>query len=118
MKYYRIQADYLSQFTGKPIGIFGAVFGLIKRGIASEEDVATYEKVLAWFEANLRDPEFYEQGNPIQGITWFKESAKHMLGELRPLTDILDKHRVAYELVETSSPGAIIYQDEHQIGTL
>jgi hypothetical protein len=118
VKYYRLQANYLSQFTGKPIGIFGAVYGLIKRGVATDNDIQVYEDILAWFDNNLRDPEFYKQGNPVQGITWFKENAKHMLERLQPLTEILDRHGIPYELVETSNPGTIIYQDEYQIGTM
>ena len=118
MTYYRCQASYDSQFTGKPIGIFGAVFGLIKRGIATDEEVAEYQRVLGWFNQNLPDPPFYDEGNPMQGVTWFTEAGRPMIEEMRPLLGILDRHGVSYEIVESENPGKVIYRDQYQIGVI
>lgn len=54
----------------------------------------------------------------MRGITWFTEEGKYMLERLAPLTQILDKQKVAYELVESSNPGKIIYKDKYQVGTI
>ncbi|MBT5105523.1 MAG: hypothetical protein HOM20_04995 [Porticoccaceae bacterium] len=118
MVYYRYQAKYNSQFTGKPIGIFGAVFGLIKRGLTTDEETSSYEEVLSWFDKNLPDPKFYEQGNPLQGITWFTEEGVKMVDKLAPLVGILESHGVEYEFIETENPGTIIYKDRYQVGTI
>ena len=118
MIYSRYQAKYNSQFTGKPIGIFGAVFGLIKRGLTSEKEANSYEEVLSWFDQHLPDPKFYEQGNPLQGITWFTEEGAKMTDKLIPLIEILESHGVEYEFIETENPGIIIYKDRYQVGTI
>ena len=92
--------------------------GLLNRNKLSEHEQEVFTKVRTWFEENLEQPDFYNEGNQIQGITWFKETSKDMIDKLQPLTEILDNHSVEYELKTETNPGKIVYEDEYQIGTI
>ncbi len=118
MKYIRIQATYNSKVTGKPCGIFAVMHGLVNRKALNEEEEKTFIRIRTWFEENLDQPDFYENGNTVQGITWFKPDSVQMIEKLKPLMVIMDRHGVEYEIREESNPGKIIYEDVFQIGTI
>ena len=117
MKYIRIQATFNSIVTGKPCGIFGVIQSLKLQEKLNPQELSLFEDIEAWFISNLDQPDFYNNGNEIKGITWFKESSVEMLSKLQPLTQILDNHKIDYELKETAEPGTIIYEDSYQVGT-
>jgi len=61
----------------------------------------------------LANPPFYDDGNTVGVITWFKKRAgAEMLMRLEPLCEILDRHGVPWVAQETSDPGEVIYEDE------
>jgi hypothetical protein len=116
-KYVRIQGRDIAYRTGKPVGIFAAVYRLQRDGLLNEEEQAVYSEIdKVWFQDNLPNPPFYDDDNPGKPITWFKAAATaHMLDKLKPLMDMLDKYGVPYDVVYTDSPGRIVYEDEYQV---
>lgn len=117
LRYVRIQSRELAYRTGKPAGIFAAVYRLLRAGVLSEEEKAVYHETDdIWFQENLPNPPFYEDDSPGKPITWFKTAASgHMLEKLKPLMDMLEKHNVPYDVVYTNHPGRIVYEDEYQV---
>ena len=113
--YLRLQASYNSEYTGKPCGVFGAVHHLKQKGLLSDDEIRLLEEIESWFEENLPNPPFYEQGNSNRATTWFKASARCMIDKLLPLKEIAGRHGVLLEIAETDCPGQIIYEDEHQV---
>ena len=118
-KYVRIQTKYCGK-TGKPVGIFAACWHLLKGTMRddalSEEDKEIYLNIRSWFEDNLPNPPYYEDGNKINAITWFKKnSSKEMLEKLQPLIGLLEKYNVDYDIVYTDNVGEIIYEDDYQV---
>jgi hypothetical protein len=119
-RYVRIQARYNGCQTDKPVGIFCAcyhvVFGTYKDFNATDTEKKTYENIVKWFEENLTNPPFYDDGNSKKIITWFKTStSQDMLKRLSPLVDILSKYGVPHDVVYTDHVGNIVYEDEYQV---
>ncbi|ULL16853.1 hypothetical protein DVH26_21825 [Paenibacillus sp. H1-7] len=118
VRYLRIQVRYAGK-TGKPVGIFGACWHLLRNNRISEEESTNFLAVNEWFKEQLPEPPFYQDGNPNRAITWFKVgSSEEMVTELQPLMDLLDKYHVQYDIVFSNYPGTIIYEDEYQVGVI
>ncbi|MDD9939356.1 MAG: GNAT family N-acetyltransferase [Myxococcales bacterium] len=113
----RLQVRYSGKL-GKPVGVFGACHHLRRAGRLSLEDDRLFSDVDRWFKDNLPEPPFYADGNSLKAITWFKDSATEMLARTGPLTDILRRYGVEYDLVESRSVGHIIYEDAWQVGVI
>lgn len=122
MRYMRIQTRYCGK-TGKPVGIFGACWHLLRRTMHADglddKEKEVFMEIEHWFVEHLPTPPFYEDGNSIKAITWFKtESCEEMLGRLEPLIQLLEKYKVQYDIVYTNHVGRIIYEDEYQVGVV
>ena len=118
-KYVRIQVRYFGK-TGKPVGIFGACHHVVKNSYytfnTTEDEKNLFLNVENWFNENLPNPPFYNEGNPNKYITWFKtKTTKHMIEMLIPLMKLLEKYNVEYDIVYTNFVGNIIYEDDFQV---
>jgi hypothetical protein len=99
--------------------VFVAVDHLRRADLLSEEEEEIYFEIDDWFNDNLPNPPFYNDGNEVGAITWFKSgSGDAMLTRLRPLTRILDDHGVAWVICDCNDPGEIIYEDQFQVGAI
>jgi hypothetical protein len=118
MKYVRIQGRDTAYRTGKPVGIFAAVYRLQRDDKLSKEEKAVYYYDIdqVWFQENLPNPPFYDDDKPGKPITWFKtETTEHMLEKLQPLMDMMDIYNMPYDVVYTNFPGKVVYEDEYQV---
>lgn len=71
----RFHTGYVGQ-TGVPVGVFVAVDHLRRTGRLSEEEIVLYAVVDDWFQENLPNPSFYDDGNSIGAVTWFRQPVK------------------------------------------
>lgn len=121
-KYVRIQTRYCGK-TGKPVGIFGACWhlmrGTMRTDCLNDQERKLFLNIEEWFNEHLPNPPFYNDGNTIKAITWFKTvNCKKMVMELEPLMELLDKYSVMYDVVFTNHVGTIVYEDEYQVGAV
>jgi hypothetical protein len=101
------------------VGIFVAVDHLRRAGALSPEDEATYLAVDAWFDRELPNPPFYDDGNTIGAVTWFVHPVPEpMLRRVEALTAILDRHGVAHDTVVSTDPGEVVHRDAWQVGVV
>ncbi len=114
----RLQATYRGRL-GVEVGIFVAVDHLRRAERLTEEEEELYFEIDEWFNAELPNPPFYEDGNTIGAVTWFKTTTSaEMLTRLEPLCRILDSYGGPWVSAETSDPGTVIYEDEFQVGVI
>ena len=114
----RLQATYRGRL-GVEVGVFVAVDHLRRADRLTEDEEQLYFDIDDWFKANLPNPPFYEDGNSVGAVTWFKGSTSaEMLKRLEPLCGILTKYGVEWVVAESSDPGAVIYEDEFQVGVI
>ena len=114
----RLQARYVGRL-GVPVGIFVAVDHLRRAGRLAAADEEAYFDLDDWFRVELPEPPFYDDGNSIGAVTWFKTtSAADMLARLEPLRDILRRYDVPHDRIERNDPGRIVYEDHFQVGVI
>ena len=116
--FVRLQASYRGRL-GVEVGIFVAVDHLRRADRLTEDEEELYFDIDDWFNVHLPNPSFYDDGNTIGAVTWFKKSSTvEMRGRLEPLCRILDVYGVTWVLAESADPGTIIYEDPFQVGVL
>jgi hypothetical protein len=116
--YVRVQALYRGRL-GVEVGIFVAVDHLRRADRLTEDEEELYFDIDDWFQVHLPNPPFYDDGNAIGAVAWFKTSpTDEMRKRLEPLCRILDAYDVPWVAVESTDPGTIIYEDEFQVGVL
>ena len=114
-KYMRIQGRELSYVTKYPKGIFAMCWRMIYDGVMEETDAKAFEAINAWFEENLPNPEVCMSGDKAV-ITYFKTATtKHMIKQIEPAMELLDKYNHPYDVVYTNFVGKIVYEDEYQV---
>jgi hypothetical protein len=121
MKYYRIHEEEIAWATGKPRGIFVAVWKLLERGLFTKEEETAYYENKRHFEAILPVPPFYESGNTEKAITWYKNNSdgNDISGRMTFYFEMAKKYGL--ELFKTSAtdiPGEVIYEDDFQIAVI
>lgn len=116
--YMRIQARYVGRL-GVEVGVFTAVDHLRRANRLSAEDEAAYLDIDDWFLDQLPTPPFYEDGNLIRAVTWFRDPLPHeMLVRIDRLRMILTSHGVEHDLIRSADPGEIVYEDPYQVGVV
>jgi hypothetical protein len=117
-RFVRLQASYRGSL-GVEAGIFVAVDHLRRANRLTADEEELYFDIDDWFRDELPNPPFYEDGNSIGAVTWFKKSTVvGMLERLEPLRRILDRYGVENSAVESSDPGTVIYEDRSQVGVI
>lgn len=116
--FVRLQALYLGRL-GIEVGVFVAVDHLRRAERLTESEEELYFDIDDWFNENLPNPPFYNDGNTIGAVTWFKrQTSVDMVERLVPLGDILTRYRVPWTAAESAVPGTVVYEDEFQVGVI
>ncbi|MGY1552436.1 hypothetical protein ACW5CM_11705 [Microbacterium sp. A588] len=116
--YVRVQARYRGRL-GVEVGIFVAVDHLRRAAVLSPDEEDQYFDIDDWFQTHLPNPPFYEDGNSIEAVTWFKTPIPAAMSErIDVLCRILTAHSVPHDVVTTDDPGPLIYEDEFQVGII
>lgn len=116
--FVRVQARYRGRL-GIEVGIFVAVDHLRRAGMLSPSEETQYFDIDDWFLAHLPNPPFYEDGNSIGAVTWFKTPVPREMSErIDALRAILAAHDVDHDVVGSRDPGELVYEDEYQVGVI
>lgn len=117
-KFTRVQVRYRGRL-GIEVGVFVAVDHLRRAGVLDAHQENQYLDINDWFEENLPNPPFYEDGNTIGAVTWFKVPLPDaMAHRVEALQAILHAHGVEHDVVFSNDPGEVVYEDEFQIGVV
>src|SRR5690242_5534691 len=111
--YLRFQIDRTNQKSGQATGIFTLAHQLIDTDQLNESDVRAIRSLFHWFQTYLPMPT--EARMDKKGISWFKKDKEDMISKAHELKSILDHAGHAVNVIETHSPGEIVYQDDYQI---
>jgi len=103
------------------IGVFQAIYKLPESGALSEHEMEQDDLIGEWFDKNLRKPNrltaakppFYRKKN--RAISWFKDSAREHISQVRSLVAILRAHGISVQTLKTDRVGYVVYEDEYQI---
>lgn len=101
-------------------GIFAMANGLRDAGVLSPEDDRWLRRMNAHGERAYTDPstvvaDCYDRERNPGARSWFRESADELLAIARAYTQLLDRSRVPWSELRTSTPGRIVYADSVQV---
>lgn len=120
-KYFRIHTHEKAYITQQPRGLFTAIGKLVDSETLDQSEVEEYWKNRRYFEAQLPVPPFYEDGNSIKAITWFKNTPEGtlMFQKMDFYFAMARKYGLELSLTQTNeTPGCIVYEDEFQIAVV
>ncbi|MEV4744820.1 hypothetical protein AB0K21_00450 [Streptosporangium sp. NPDC049248] len=105
---------------GRLPGVFGLVNSLASRGKLTAEQERFRRTNNDWYDANFTnpsdiDPTVYDHALNPGAAAWFKSSAHLLIERVSGYMEILAAHGVGCEVVYSSDPGKIVYEDDHQI---
>jgi hypothetical protein len=100
-------------------GLFHAVNNLMERQELAVHEVELWNEVYNWFRSNLDKPRNFARSTKPHAkkvaLSWFKASAAEHISRMRVLAHILDAHGVPVEVLQTSRPGYVVYEDDYQV---
>ena len=117
--YVRFQAVDLNPHGIRP-GVFALVNGLAFDDRLTDAQERFRRDTNAWYTRSYTNPAdvvpdiYSHQTNP-GATSWFKVSAVHLLERIEGYLELLRAHAVDYEVVCSTQPGRIIYEDADQV---
>ncbi|WP_406256130.1 hypothetical protein [Streptomyces nigra] len=119
VQYLRFQSPHRND-RGRFTGVFGLVNNLAREGRLSEEQEAFRRLNNKWYDAAYTDPStvdatvYDDKVNP-GAAAWFKPSATHLLARVPGYLEILAAHGVDCQVLRSTDPGQVVYEDDVQI---
>lgn len=117
--YLRFVIGKKDESSGCRQGVFVAAAELRDSGELYDYQEERLKEVLSWFKKNLKIPKKFSRAtshNTLpKAISWYKDTAKECLSRMHDLKAILESHDVKVDIIQTDSPGYIVYEDEHQV---
>jgi hypothetical protein len=115
--YVRLASTYTDTDSGRAAGVFTAAYDLIDSDTISNEDAATIREVLRWFNRNMPPPKESDDFDR-RAIYWFKGEAGELIQKLWQLAQLLRSHGLTVEMVKTTKPGYVVYEDRCQVAAI
>lgn len=117
--YVRFQGTVRSEHGLFP-GVFGLANKLAREGSLTEDQYRFWRTNNDWYDANYpnpseTDPLVYDHETNPGAAAWFKTSSEELIRRVDGYLELLAAHGVPCRRVESSTPGKIIYEDEHQV---
>jgi hypothetical protein len=97
------------------LGIIHAIDELLGEGQLEEYEQDAVTAALWWLNKYLPVPTGVRRPGTGRAISWFKDDAEEPIQQMWVIVAALREHGVAVEVVRTSNPGRILYQDEFQV---
>lgn len=106
--------------SGRFPGVFALVNGLSKAALLTPEDAGWVRSSNQRANAAYADPtssvaDCYDPIVNPGARSWFRSSARDLLGLTRGYLDLLDRYEVRWVELRTSTPGRITYEDDVQV---
>lgn len=101
--------------TKKNVGILVAAHTLRDDGDISVEQHRELRLHLEWFNKNLHIPPIYDDLKNRRALSWFKASAEKPIQRMWQLKTILDQHGCHVDVLKTTNPGRVVYEDGWQV---
>ena len=98
--------------SNRRLGIFHAIRYLRDDGELTADELREMDQVMDWFANHLEAPERLSQ---VKAISWFKDSAKDHISNIRKIICVLKTHNIDVDMVRTDKPGYLVYEDDYQV---
>jgi hypothetical protein len=110
----RLDAD-----SGRRQGLFQAAKELQRSNDLPAEDNEHLDVLFSWFNQHLEKPTRLSLSSrphrKAQAISWFKGAATLHIAKMREFKTILERNSIDVEIMTTTRPGYIVYEDRNQV---
>ena len=119
--YLRFVVAEIHEDSQRELGVFQAVANLREEGKLLHHEEEQHNLIRSWFNENLEKPTRFTNSKPPyyrkpnKAISWFKDTAKDHLSQIRGLIAILQSHGIQVEILKADRVGYVVYEDEFQI---
>jgi hypothetical protein len=117
--FVRFVVSELDPHSGEQLGVFQVMYRLARRGELSVDEQARWDALRAWFDSHLERPESLSRSSRAHAravaVSWFRDSAAEHIGRMREVVALLAERGVQVEMLRTSRPGYVVYEDEFQV---
>ncbi|MEM6582694.1 MAG: hypothetical protein AAF699_15550 [Pseudomonadota bacterium] len=105
--------------SGKRKGLFQASYELREAGALDRYEEERLITILEWFNKHLARPHSLSKSRKPHAknvaISWFKDSAQEHIAKMFELKTILESHDLGVDVIRTTRPGYVVYEDEFQL---
>ncbi|MBB3275016.1 MULTISPECIES: hypothetical protein [unclassified Pseudoxanthomonas] len=101
--------------SGYASGILVASTTLRDEGDLTSDEHLELREALSWFNEELFVPKVLERPEHRRAISWFKPAAEDAIRRMWHLKYLLDRHGHHVEVLRTSEPGSVVYEDDWQL---
>ena len=105
--------------SGKRQGIFQTLVDVREEGLLYDFEIRRVKAIHDWFDKNLKRPVTLSKSSKPhalnKAISWFKDSATEHIQYMRELAAILEEHDIGVDIIQTTRPGYVVYEDVYQI---
>lgn len=117
--YVRFVTLIIDEDSGKRQGLFQAIADLVDTGELPEHEMEELKAVRAWFNKHMDAPYRFRQSSRRQpapkAISWYKSTATEHISKMHTFCRILNEHNILTQMITSTRPGYIIFEDDHQI---
>ena len=117
--YLRFVTTQIDSDSHHPVGVIQAAYDLLNDIQTSHEDKKQLLLLYNWFCENLDVPDRFSKSRKptaqYKGISWFKDTPDDCIFRAYQVCEILNRNHIVTEKLITSSPGYILYEDDHQV---
>lgn len=117
--YVRFVTTTLDETSGKRQGVFQLAFDLKRSNQLHDFELEELQTLLTWFSNHLKEPDRLARSRNTRAvnkaISWFKSEATEHLRRMHDLCRILNDHGIRTEMLTSTRPGYIVFEDDHQI---
>ncbi len=100
-------------------GLFQKANELVKGPDLFEYQRKELRRILDWFNKNLEEPVSLARSKKPRAqkkaVSWFRDTAREHIAKMQDMVVILNEIGIHVEMIKTSNPGYIVYEDEFQI---
>jgi hypothetical protein len=120
--YVRFVTGRIDRRSGRRRGVFQAAAALADSNFLAREPLGEMQLLRSWFNRCLDRPARFSRSrrngaSPIS-ICWFKATAVEHVRNVRAMCRILKVHGIATEMITSTRPGYIVFEDDHQIAAV
>lgn len=101
--------------SGRTSGVLVAAAELRDTGDLDADSHRELREALHWFNEQLVVPGVLGDIEHRRAISWFKPAATDAIRRMWQLKQLLDLHGHHVEVLRTSTPGTVVYEDDWQV---
>jgi hypothetical protein len=106
--------------TGQPEGLMTIAYRLRDSGALDIADEVQLKLHLDWMAETVPIPSRFARGRNVNhkethGLSWVRADATECVGHLYAIAEIVGRHGVVVNVLQTARPGYVVHEDDWQV---